>query len=58
MTVYTKAVKRGAKLSAAYLAEYENALGWAALRTTEKALTGTGARIEPEPLVELPSNLA
>jgi integrase len=28
LTVYTKAVKRRAKLSAAYLAEYERALAW------------------------------
>ena len=46
LIAYTKAVKRRAKLSAAYLAEYERALAWAALPTAEKALMGTGARPE------------
>ena len=32
LTVYTKAVKRRAKLSGEYLAEYERALAWAASR--------------------------
>jgi integrase len=41
LTVYTRAVKRRAKLSGVYLAEYENALSWAALPTAERALTGT-----------------
>lgn len=41
LTVYTKAVKRRAKLSGAYLAEYEKALAWAALPTAERALMGT-----------------
>ena len=41
LNVYAKAVKRRAKLSAAYLAEYEKALAWAALPTGERALTGT-----------------
>jgi hypothetical protein len=36
LSVYTKAVKRRAKLSAAYLAEYEKALAWAALPTAER----------------------
>jgi hypothetical protein len=43
LTVYTKAVKRRAKLSAAYLAEYEKALAWAALPGDQKALLGTSA---------------
>ena len=42
LSVYAKATKRRAKLSAAYLAEYEKALAWAALRGNEKALIGTG----------------
>jgi Phage integrase family len=46
LTVYTKAVKWRAKLSGAYLAEYERALAWAALPTDEKALKGTGAHSE------------
>jgi integrase len=41
LTVYTKAVKRRAKLSGAYLAEYERALAWAGLPTAERALKGT-----------------
>lgn len=45
LTAYTKAVKRRAKLSGAYLAEYEKAIAWAALPTTEWALTGTGSHI-------------
>jgi integrase len=35
LTVYTKAVKRRSKLSGVYLAEYENALRWAALPGSE-----------------------
>jgi integrase len=58
LTVYTKAVKRRAKLSGAYLAEYERALAWAALTTDEKALMGTGVQTGAEELGELPSNLA
>jgi integrase len=41
LSVYTKAVKRRAKLSPAYLAEYEKALAWAALSSGQQALTGT-----------------
>lgn len=48
LTVYTKAVKRKAKLSAAYLAEYERALAWAALPSAERALTGTSAQSEAD----------
>ena len=58
LTVYTKAVKRKAKLSAAYLAEYETALAWAALPTTERALKGTGARPEDRQPSELHSETA
>ena len=36
LTVYTKAVKRRAKLHGAYLAEYERALAWGALPGTER----------------------
>ena len=43
LSVYTKAVKRRAKLHGAYLAEFDRALAWAALPGTEKALTGTSA---------------
>ena len=58
LTAYTKAVKRRAKLSGAYLAEYERALDWAALPTAEQALTGTGARAgRPRPR-SLTSDLA
>jgi integrase len=56
--LYAKAVKRRAKLSGAYLAEYERALAWAALPTTERALTGTGARTEDRARSELTSELA
>jgi integrase len=58
LTVYTKAVKRRAKLSDVHLAEYEKALAWAALPTAERALTGTSARSEADRLSELPSDLA
>src|SRR5215207_5600104 len=40
LTVYTKAVKRRAKLSVEYLAESERALAWAALATSERAEPG------------------
>ncbi len=58
LTVYTKAVKRKAKLSDVYLAEHEKALAWAALSTAEWALKGTGARPVDGQLAELPSNMA
>ena len=58
LTVYTKAVKRKAKLSAAYLAEYEEALAWAALPTAERALKGTSARPEERQPAELHSESA
>ena len=58
LTVYTKAVKRRAKLSGVDLAEYENALAWAALPTTERALMGTGSRSQAVVFSELPSDLA
>ena len=40
LTVYTKAAKRRSKLSAAYLAEFDKALAWAALPTNAKAEEG------------------
>jgi hypothetical protein len=40
---YTKAAKRRAKLSGAYLAEFDRALAWAALSTSEKAAKGSEA---------------
>jgi hypothetical protein len=58
LTVYTRAVKCRAKLSGAYLSEYERALVWAALTTDEKALMGTGVHAETEELGELPSKSA
>jgi hypothetical protein len=48
LAVYTKAVKRRAKLSGACLAEYERALSWATLPTTEKAPTGTSGAVDVE----------
>jgi integrase len=58
---YTKAVKRRAKLSGAYLAEYERALAWATL-AGEKALNGHqdrfGADQEQETPTALPSDFA
>jgi integrase len=58
LAVYTKAVKRRVKLSGEYLAEYERALAWAALPTTEKAEKGRiPDAMAPRPL-ELPSDLA
>ena len=55
LAVYTKAVKRRAKLSGAYLAEYERALAWAALPTAEKAPMGTSARSEAPEFIERPA---
>jgi hypothetical protein len=53
-----EAVKRRAKLSGAYLSEYERALVWAALTTDEKALMGPGVHAETKELGELPSKSA
>ena len=58
LTVYTKAVKRRAKLSGAYLAEYERALAWAALPTADRAQAGTSAHVRHDQLAEHPSDLA
>ena len=62
LTMYTKAVKRRAKLSGAYLAEYERALAWATLPRAELAATGSEAPSEVtrewDRLKELPSDLA
>lgn len=58
LTVYTKAVKRRAKLSGAYLAEYEKALAWAALPTADWALKGTSAWRTADQLVAMPSDMA
>jgi hypothetical protein len=41
-----------------YLAEFEKAISWAALPTTEKALTGTGARADADSLSEVRSGMA
>lgn len=41
LTAYTNAVKLRAKLSGAYLAEYERALAWAALAMAEWAATAS-----------------
>jgi hypothetical protein len=51
-----KAVKRRAKLSDAYLAEYERALAWAAL--PERAETGRRSKVQPETLTAHHSDLA
>jgi hypothetical protein len=37
LSFHAKAVKRRAKLSGAYLAEFDRALAWAALPTAERA---------------------
>ena len=62
LTVYVKAVKRRAKLSGAYLAEYERALAWSALPTAERAATGSELRLragqERNGLAGLPPDLA
>jgi hypothetical protein len=57
-TAYTNAVKRRAKLSGAYLAEYKRALAWAALVTAEWAATGSETARLREGLAEVLSNLA
>jgi integrase len=61
LRVYTKAVKRRAKLSGAYLAEYERALAWATL-AGEKALNGHQAHFRADQEqgrpTALPSDLA
>ena len=46
LSVYAKATKRRSKLSGAYLAEFDGALAWAALPTSEWALSGTNAHSE------------
>jgi integrase len=47
--VYSRAVKRRAKLSGAYLAEFDRALAWAQLPTAERARKGTKpAQVEAE----------
>ena len=56
--VYTKAVKRRSKLSGEYLAEYERALAWAALPSSEMAEKGRISETESPRLTELPSDLA
>jgi integrase len=49
--VYTRATKRRAKLSGAYLSEFDRALAWAVLPTTpEKARKGTQGSAEIEAL--------
>lgn len=58
LTVYTKAVKRRAKLSGEYLAEYERALAWAALPTSEKAEKGRISAVADCRPTGLPSDLA
>jgi integrase len=55
---YTKAVKRRAKLSGQYLAEYERALAWAALPGSEKAETGRISPKESQHPIGLSSDLA
>ena len=56
--LYAKAVKRRAKLSGAYLAEFDRALAWATLPSSEWAATGSGRQIEAAELAELPTDLA
>jgi hypothetical protein len=53
---YTKAVKRRAKLSGAYLAEYERALAWATL-AGERAANGQQARFGADQEEGTPSAL-
>jgi integrase len=58
---YTKAVKRRAKLSGAYLAEYERALAWATLageRAANGLQTRFGADQDQETRAALRSDLA
>ncbi len=55
---FSDAVKRRAKLSGAYLAEYKRALAWAALATAEWAATGSETARLREGLAEVLANLA
>jgi integrase len=56
--LYAKAVKRRAKLSGVYLAEFNRALVWATLPSVEWALTGTGARERGDELADVHSDMA
>lgn len=58
LNVYSKAVKRRAKLSGVYLTKFEKTLAWAALPTTEWAATGSESGIRADRLSGLPSDLA
>jgi integrase len=62
LSVYTKAVKRRAKLSGVYLGEFDRALAWAALPRAEDAPTTSETRLEASRdtkwLDRLPSDLA
>lgn len=58
LAVYSKAVKRRAKLHAAHLAEFDRALAWATLATTEKAQMGTDAPVADQLVQELSKDLA
>jgi hypothetical protein len=52
LSVYAKATKIRSKLSGAYQAEFDRALDWAALVTSDWALSGTNAQsevVEPIP---------
>ncbi len=58
LNLYSKAVKRRAKLTGAYLAEFDRMLAWAALSTPEKAQTGTSAPGSVPAHTEQPSETA
>jgi hypothetical protein len=55
---YTKAVKRRAKLSGEYLAEFDRVLAWAALPGSEKAETVRILSGRPQESPGVSSNLA
>ena len=56
--VYTKAVKRRAKLSGVYFVEYEKALAWTALPTLKTAQKGTISTVTVEAPAQSRSHLA
>lgn len=58
LNVYSKAVKRRSKLSGAYLAEFDRALSWAALPSSDWAQLGTEADSAGSTMAEQPRETA
>jgi len=58
LDVYSRAVKRRAKLHGAHLAEFDRALAWATLPTTERVQTGASPSVGDQLAQELSKDLA